>query len=381
MTKLTKLIAAISIISATGWLAACTTLTGAGDALMLEWSVETGAPINQPPVVAANQVLVIPKDGPLIAFDASSGSQTWQFSPAQGVWSRGMGSDGKRVFVCLKGGGLAALQASDGTVLWKIDLGINCQRPPLVSGDTIFISTAFVGTDLPSTTFTGAKLFSINSADGRINWAFKSDNYILQVPSRFADTVYVGGNFRNLDVKIDEGGHNRFYALDAKTGQQKWASEETERGFPKALYATKERLVFVGYQDFLVALDTADGKRVWERDTGNWVPSLSGVGDVVYYGAANTKVHAWDVSDGKSRWLFNIPGGAFNYLMGKPVFVGDTMYFKSHKGMVYALDRQDGTEMWSYETAIETRTGLSVSDRSLYIGSSQGTLYAYKILK
>lgn len=380
MTRLTKIFAAIILVAATGWLGACSTSTSKGNALKLNWSFEAGAPINHPPVVAGNQVLVISKDGPLVALDAASGSKTWQFAPSEGIWSRAIGSDGTRVFVCLKGGALVALQVSDGTELWKIDLGINCQRPPLISANTLFMSTTFVGTGLPSNIFTGAKLFSISAADGRINWAFTSDNYILQVPFRFDDTIYLGGNFRKLDVKIDEGGHNRIYALDVRTGQPKWSSE-TERGFPKALYANKDRVVYVGYQDFLVALDTTDGRMVWERDTGNWVPSLSGVGDVVYYGAANTKVHAWAIADGKTHWMFNIPGGAFNYLMGKPVFVGDTMYFKSHRGMVYALDRLTGTEMWSQQTDIETRVGLSVNDRSMYMGSSRGTVYAYKILK
>jgi len=379
MTRLNKFIAAITVTIAAGWLSACSQ-SGGNDAVELTWSAETGAPINLPPVVVENRVLVIPKGGPLIAFETASGKEMWRYTPAEGVWSRGMGSDGKRVFVCLKDSALAALNPADGALLWKIDLGINCQRPPLVSNNTIYVSTAYVGTDLPNNIFTGAKLFSIDPASGRIKWAFTSDNYLLQVPFRYGDTVYVGGNYRNTGNLVDEGGHNRIYALDNKTGQAKW-TYESELGIPKALYATAERLAFVGYQDFLVGIDTANGKEVWRRDTGNWVPSLAGVGDLVYYGAANTVVHAWEMSSGKTRWKFNIPGGSFNYLMGKPVFVEDTMYFKSHKGMLYALDRLDGSVLWSHPTDIETRTGLSVSGRSLYIGDSKGRVYAYNILR
>ncbi len=350
------------------------------DGAKLVWSAQTSAPINLPPVVAANLVMVVPKDGPLIAFDARSGKEKWQYAPPEGIWSRGYGSDGKKIYVCHKGGALAALNVTDGTELWKINLGINCQRPPLISGKTIFMSTAHVGTGLPSNIFTGAKLFSINSADGRINWEFTSDNYLLQVPYRYGKTIYVGGNYRDLDIELDEAGTIRIYALDVATGQPKW-EHLSLMGLPKALYATKDRLVYVGYQDFLVGVDTTNGKKVWKRDTGNWVPSMAGIGNVVYYGAANTKVHAWDVMTGKTKWKYNIPNGSFNYLMGKPVFIGDTMYFKTQKGGLYALDRNDGDVLWSQQTDIETRTGISVSGKSIYIGGTNGKVYAYDILK
>ncbi|NQV48335.1 MAG: PQQ-like beta-propeller repeat protein [Rhodospirillaceae bacterium] len=380
MTRLSKIIIVLIAVGAAGWFGLSAPSTAGNDAIRLSWSVETGSPINLPPVVVANRVLVIPKDGPLIAFDANSGKQKWQYAPAEGVWTRGMGSDGKRVFVCLKGGALAALEGTDGAVLWKIDLGINCQRAPLISGETLYVPTTFVGQGLPSDTFTGAKLFSINAADGRINWAFTSDNYILQTPFRVAGTVYLGGNYKNTEVRVDEGGHYRVYALDADGGRVKWTFV-SEQGFPKALYATKDRLVSVGYRDFLVALDTANGKEVWRRDTGNWVPSLAGVGDTVYYGSANTNVHAWNMSDGKTRWKFNIPGKSFDYLMGKPVFAEGRMYFKSQRGTFYALDLENGKPLWTHPSEIISRAGLSISGSSLFIGDSKGRVYAYDILR
>lgn len=381
MINLRTRILILAVVGVTAWLGVnASSSQAAGDGAKLAWSAQTSAPINLPPVVAANMVMVVPKNGPLIAFDAHSGKEMWKYEPPAGVWSRGYGSDGKRLYICLKGGALAALNVSDGAKLWEINLGINCQRPPLISGETIYMSTAYVGTDLPSNIFTGAKLFSINSADGKINWEFTSDNYLLQVPYKYGKTIYVGGNYRDPDIELDEAGTIRIYALDVKTGKSKW-QHQSLMGLPKALYATKDRLIYVGYQDYLVGVDTANGKKVWKRDTGNWVPSMAGIGNVVYYGAANTKVHAWDTTTGKTRWKYNIPNGSFNYLMGKPVFIGDTMYFKTQKGGLYALDRNDGEVLWSQKTDIETRTGISVSGKSIYIGGTNGTVYAYDILK
>ncbi len=374
-----KIIAVFAVVSAIVGLALSTPATASEDALKLAWTAETGGSINLAPVVAGGRVLVIPKGGPLVALDKASGKVQWKYAPREGLWHRSLGSDGQRVYACLEGGELAALNITDGKLLWKIDLGIDCQRQPRVVGKTLLVATTFVGSGLPSNIFTGAKLYSINAADGRVNWSFTSDNYLLQTPFQKGNTIYLGGNFRD-EFRIDEGGHNRIYALDSKTGQPKW-QYESQLGIPKALYATKDRLAYVGYQDYLVGIDTATGKQVWKRDTGNWVPSLSGKGNVVYYGSANTMVYAWNMTDGKTVWNFNIPGKSFNYLMGTPVFEGERLYFLSQRGAVYALNREDGKEIFSQQTEVSSRTGLSVSDRMVYMGDMKGRVYAYRVLK
>ena len=380
MAKLRIFVAVIIVAGIAGWLGWSTLSAANSGPLRLAWSVDAGGSINLAPLVVGNKVIVIPKGGPLMALDASSGKEKWRYAPPEGVWDRSFGSDGERVFVCLRGGELAALESTDGALLWKIDLGIDCQRSPHVSEGILYVSTTFVGQGLPGNTLSGAKLYSITPADGKINWAFRSDNYILQTAHQNAGTVYVGGSYIDPAIQVDEGGPARFYALDSQTGKQKWVYE-SEDGFPKALYATEDRMVFIGYQDFLSALDTKDGKLSWKKDTGNWVPSLAGLGDVVYYGSANTKVHAWDMLDGKARWEFNIPGGSFNYLLIKPVFAEDRFYFMSQRGTVFALNLESGEELWSHPTEMDARAGLSVGERAVYMGDSAGTVYAYTVLR
>lgn len=207
-----------------------------------------------------------------------------------------------------------------------------------------------------------------------------TENFLLQKAFREGNTVYVGGSYIDENYARDEGGPARFYSLDAETGKTKW-TYESEDGFPKQLYATPDRLVYIAYEDYLVGLDSANGKETWRRDTGNWVPSLAGLGDVVYYGSANTKVHAWAMKDGKSKWMYNIPGGSFNYLMGQPMFANDRMYFISQRGTVFALDLDSGEELFSQHTGMKIRAGLSIDGDSLYIGGMNGKVYAYSIQK
>lgn len=374
-----RLFLIILLAAGLGWLG-WSTSTNAGDALRLSWTAETGKPIHLAPVVVGHHVLVIPRDGPLIAYDSENGRIKWTYDPAVKIWDRSLGSDGERAFVCHRNGEIAALDTKDGSLLWTQTLGINCQRPPFSSNGVLYVATTFVGPGLPSNTLSGAKLFTLNPQDGSIIWEFKTGNYLLQTPFEESGTVYVAGSYVNPAVNVEEGGPARFYALDNRTGEQKWIFESDD-GFTKALYATEDNLAFIGYQDFLSGLDAKTGKRVWRRDTGNWVPSLAGKDNVVYFGSANTKVHAWNMASGESVWEYNIPTGSFNYLLIKPVFTDDRMYFMSQQGDVFALDLKSGKELWSYPTKMTARIGLEVGDKALYMGDQEGRVYAYKILR
>lgn len=379
MTRTSSILAVILVIAAAlvGWSAT----SGAQTApVKLTWKIDTGGtPINLPPIIVAGKALVIPETKPLLAFDIQTGKEAWRYGPAEGVWDRSLSTDGERVFVCLKGGAIVALDAQTGAQLWKTDLGINCQRAAKVDGGMLYVPTTLVGLELTPTVFTGAKLFAINAKDGSVTWAFTSDNYFLQTPYVQGDAVYLGGNFEG-DKDVEEGGFIRIYALDRNTAQVKW-TYESEDGTPKALYATDTRVAYIGYQDFVVGLDTQNGQMLWRRDTGNWVPSLAGQGEIVYYGSATTKVYAWQMKDGTDHWMYDIPAGGFDYLMGAPVFEDGRMYFMSQKGTLYALDQNTGAQAWSHFIGEETRIGISVSAKTLYVGASDGTLSAYAVLR
>ncbi len=379
ITKKTVILFFVILSAAAMWLGTNMTVNAADASLKLAWSIKIGKEISSPMEVD-NDVVVVSNSERMMAFDIPTGKPLWKHKPEAEIWTHSLASDGERVFFCMNGGTMAALNGADGAVLWKIDLGINCQHPPHVSNGMLYVPTTFVGQGLKGDPLTGAKLYAINPANGQVNWAFTSGNYILQTPYRKGGTVYVSGGYVDPNIEVDEGGLARFYALDSETGQVKWTYESKD-GYTKALYATEKRLVFIAYRDHVKALNTANGKLVWTRGTGNWVPSLSGKDGVVFYGSANTKVHAWDALDGKTRWEYNIPSGTFNYMLGAPVFAGNKLYFLSQRGTVFALNRENGKFLWSHPTKIKSHRGLSISGKTLFMGDFSGRLHAYKILK
>lgn len=348
-----------------------------GQSLALAWTYDAGEPINASPLPVGEVVITAPVGGPLLALDVATGKLRWQYEPPGKVWERSYASDGQRVFVGIEGGQLVALNIDDGQVAWQKNLEINAQIAPRVVGPVLYVPTTFVGPGLKANPDGQAKLFALSTTDGNEIWSFEADNYILQTPFYHNDVLYIGGSYFDPTIEVDEGGPMRLYALSAQSGSPQW-SYESEDGFVKAIYATDKAVSYIAYQDFVSGLDTQEGSLLWRRDTGNWVPSLSGVDNTVYFGSANTVVHALDMNTGETIWQYNIGGGSFNYMLGHPTRVLDELYFLTQRGDIIALNATFGTLQWQVPTEIAgSRAGLSVSGGRLFIGDGEGKVYAY----
>ncbi len=342
----------------------------------LAWTQEVGGPINHPPLRVGDLLIVSPVQQPLVALEVETGAIRWRFDPGVTIWDRAYATDGERVFVGIEGGQLIALDAATGKRLWQADLGINAQVPPLVSGGVLYAATTFAGPGMIGDPTRKAKLFALSPEDGHLLWAFESDNYILQTPFRYGDALYLAGSFDSPE-EVDEGGHMRLYALHAADGAVRWQYESVD-GFTKQVYATETTVTYIAYQDFTTGVDAATGEMRWRLDTGNWVPTLSGAGNTIYYGSANTVVHAIHADTGEVVWQFNIPEGTFNYILGAPVRVADDLIFLTQQGEVFALNALTGEPRWQFSTGVVgARTGLTVSGGWLFIGDAEGKVYGY----
>jgi outer membrane protein assembly factor BamB len=343
--------------------------------LALKWTFESGAPINQVPLRVSNVVVVVPAGGPLIALNVETGKVSWKYDPPAGVWERSYAGYGKQVYVGVAGGRLAALDATTGEVDWEAELGIEVQSSPLVTDENLYVPTTFVGPGIENKHERRAKLYVLERNSGEEVWSFETGNYILQTPIVHGDTLYLGGNFLGNQA-VDEGGHTRIYALDLPQHTIRW-TYESEDGFPKRLFANDSAVTFIGYQDFVSGIDAVTGNLRWRRDTGNWVPSLTGEGNTVYFGSANTVVHAIDVSSGEVNWEYNIEHGTFNYVLGAPILIDNELYFLTQHGDIVALDIAEGSLLWEVSTEITARVGLRIAGGWIFIGDEDGIIWAY----
>jgi outer membrane protein assembly factor BamB len=95
------------------------------------------------PVVAGGKLYVIDADARILAFDAKTGARLWQTQmPSEGngrsLFGGGVSALGDKIFATTGVGDVAAINAANGTILWKKQPGgplrgspHNCQRPCL----------------------------------------------------------------------------------------------------------------------------------------------------------------------------------------------------------------------------------------------------------
>ncbi|MEN8233633.1 MAG: PQQ-binding-like beta-propeller repeat protein [Actinomycetota bacterium] len=356
--------------------ASCESRDDAGS-LVPVWTHDTGGPVGAPPIAVGDVVVVAPDGEPIVALDMDTGAVRWTFDSPDRIWHRTLATDGDRLFFGLDGGRLAAIDVTSGAPIWEQALGIDTQHAPYVGEGILYVPTAFVGPGLEPNPDGNAKVFALDAADGEIIWEAETGNYILQTPSQSNGVVFVAGVFSD-PVPIEEGGHTRILALSPDDGSMLWAYE-SEDGFAKGLYATDEVLSFIGYQDFANGIDTSSGELLWRRHTDNWVPDLAGSGDAVYFGSANTVVHAVSMPDGEAIWEYDIPEGTFNYVLGAPVPADGVLYFVTQQGDVMALDAENGSQLWHQPTDIAARTGPTVHGELLLVGDAEGTVHAFRL--
>jgi len=346
--------------------------------LKLLWEYSSNGAINQAPIIRRNIVLTAPSGLALLALNLENGQVIWKFNPQAGIWDRAFAADQNSVYAGTRNAELSAIDLESGKLRWNAKLGFQLQVRPLIHEGVVYAATTQVGPGLPMRPERKARLFAFNAEDGTLLWSYETLYYALQTPSISGDTIFIGGSYYDPEQDIDEGGPMAIQARNVKDGVLKWTYFGVE-GFIKTIYAAANEVAFVGYQDFVTALDTQSGKRLWRKDTGNWVPALSGNKSMLYYGSANTIVHAQRMGDGARIWQYNIPWGSFNYILGEPFVTVDKLVFLTQRGNVLALKLESGELLWSAATDIRSRTGLTLSGNTIVMGDDQGGIRAYQL--
>jgi outer membrane protein assembly factor BamB len=178
-------------------------------------------------------------------------------------------------------------------------------------------------------------LFSMNRRTSKIKWnAKKGFGTSHCTPAIVGDRVYHAAD-------------SKLHALDAATGDELW-SFPLPGGWTLSSPAVKDGKVVVGGPDGKVyCVDATTGKEIWSTPTGS---------EIMY---------------------FQPYGRGGHPLISSPAISGSVVYCGGGDGKLYAFDMSDGKELWSYDMGVPITSSPAVSGNAVYVTTFDGTVYAF----
>jgi outer membrane protein assembly factor BamB len=217
-----------------------------------------------------------------VALDAASGAVRWERSFESGDFHKGKRFPDR----CVAGGKLyvtdgqecLVMDAASGRVLARY-------APPEPAGGWSYL-TSFAG-KLYGTSRDGRTVFGIDAADGRALWTRRVEAGV-HVPALSGRRLYLATGAGDL------------LCLDVRSGLEVWRRERAAPAGRSWTHAGEGRLLVVGENDEIVAVDAGDGSPAWRRSFPGAAASGLALGRGAVYLLAGSA--ALDLADGRTLW-------------------------------------------------------------------------------
>ena len=235
--------------------------------------------------------------------------------------------DDERVYLPLAGGVLVSLQAANGQLNWRSEIGGELSASPVADNHMVYVASETGKPEAGVRRATGA-LRALGREAGVTQWM-----RTFEMPLRGALTLANGKLFA-------ASGNGRVYSFDSKTGAVNWFYDH---GSPfNAQPVVSESRVYVGSEDGnLLAFDEGTGKLLWfYRTKGPVRGPVANGDDQVYFGSDDGYVYAVNVTNGRLRWRSRLGAGV--QAVAK---VEDDLLVASLDNFVYKFSSA-GTRLW-----------------------------------
>ncbi len=335
------------------------------------------------PTILADRIYAADGYGMVVALDRFTGRRVWTTAvgepdgrPLLKVWDRrdpsfltgGVGAGDGKILVGTTRGDVVALDAADGSEMWRAQLSSEVLSPPAAEDGVVMAQT------------NDGRLVALEGADGATRWSY--DNQVPLLTLRGTATPVLLGGFVFAGF-----GDGRVAALSTQTGAPIWAHRlvlpqgrtELDRlvdvdGTP--LVVPERSIMYaVNYQGRLKALSPQDGRVFWERPASSHLDLAEGYGqlylvsdeDVVTAIHQGTADVVWEQEALKNRQLTS-PIAFSNY-----VLVGDA------EGYLHVLAQSDGRMIARQRLSSGLRSAMVEGDGMVYVLANDGKLSAFQV--
>lgn len=328
------------------------------------WQTPLGSAVQSHLVRNGNSLYVTTMGGDLCCLDPGTGKIKWKFHTDGAVFSTPAISDGI-VYFGSADHGVYAIEASNGEEKWHYRTGAAVFGGPAVAQGVV----AIVSTD--------KNVYGLDAATGSVKWTSRVDGLYQSNAATDGSRFYIAG------------WDNHIRCLDANTGKQIWIdtvgrNPEGQIQFPYSPAVASPtvedgKLFIVSDDGVLHAINSADGKMIWEVNEHNlgYSSPLWHAGVVYAAISDHGNVLAVDGNTGKRIWTntlgSDIYDSSFTFSKGK-------VFIAAVDGTFSCLDAGSGKIVWQYVLGPGHVLCSPAADASnTYISSMSGVVTALPI--
>jgi len=266
------------------------------------------------------------RDGRVVAINASSREEEWQWPESTGVRSL-------------------------------------IYATPAVNGDSVYVGT-----------YSG-EVYALDIADGEYLWVYpaKGEGYIGAV---------VGSPVIANEIIYASSSDGKVYALNTSNGKRKW---ETDGTLAEKLWTSpavaRDRIYVSTFDGHIYTLSTETGELLdWSFQAEAGFTSSPVIGeDTIYVGSFDRYLYAIRIGSNVSMWRFPEQEPAGNWFWAPPIVNEGVVYAGCLDGMFYAIAAGTGEELWKFGTAAPIVAPPVLTGELLVIIDESGNVYVFDI--
>ena len=225
-------------------------------------------------------------------------------------------------------------------LLWKFKTGGPIHASPVIANGILYIGS------------TDGKLYALDAKQWGIKWVFDAGDAIRYAATVLGNRVYFSAR------------NNKVYALDAKTGEKLW--EFKSKSWMDAPPIVLDNRVYIGaFPSKIYLLNARTGALEAMRERTVRIQGIE-------YGCAKGVFRPILPEHNADLWR-----GHTNGSESYPVTANGIVYIGARDGQLHAFDVASETEAWTYQLGGFVDAAPAISDGVLYAASGDGNVYAF----
>lgn len=335
------------------------------------------------PVIADNRLFVVDTDAVVSAFAADTGAKLWSAAIGStgkdfedSLFGGGAAVDGDVVYATSGVGDVAALKASDGSVIWKVK-----PTGPLRGAPTIAFGGVYVITQ-------DNQILALNAANGAVLWQATASLEAGSVfgaasPAAGEATIVAGFSSGEVQAYRYENGRDLWEDALARTSMALSVSTLTDVDADPVI--DRGRVFALGQGGRMASYELNTGQRTWEISiAGISTPYV--VGEWVFAMTDDAKLLCVARGSGKIRWIQQLRRYRVETEKKKkdpirwtgPVLAGGRLIAVNSEGELAEFSPTDGSTLATQEFDTPLSQTPVVANNTLYILADDGRITAWR---